>query len=395
MNILNTALLILSISAASTFAEPFSYQGQLQDEGAPANGTYDIVFQLFDAEVGGTQINASFVLNDTVVTEGNLTAEPDFGPGAFDGSPRYLALFVRDGDSVDSYTPLLPRTPITTTPQSQYATTAGSLMDPIWTKAPGIITYGDGNDKVLINRDQAIFPSQTFGVHHNTAGLRGMIISGPTGASPYYGYSENEQLNAYTYHDSTSNQWRLHKGGTALSVDTSKNLTVTNDLIAQGVVAQEVTATNFNYPQPKVNYLSVSGNGFVSGSQTPFFASVSQGGAFISSRLSGWLVAPVNLPHNATITQMTVYCAATATGMMDITMYSAAHGADTSSTVASVNTSGASGSALTLSTAAITNPQIDNLNNHYYIRIFSSAWPGDSTRWIKSVLIEYTTAQPD
>ena len=395
MNIMNTALLCLSFAATAALAEPFSYQGQLQDEGSPANGTYDIVFQLFDAEIGGSQINSSFVLNDAVVTDGNLNAEPDFGPGAFDGYPRYLAVFVRDGDSADSYTALLPRNPITTTPQSQYATTAGSVSNPTWTMAPGIITYGDGNDKVLINRTEPIFPSQVFGVHTTAPGLTGMIISGPTGASPYYGYSENNLLNAYTYHDSASNQWRLHKGGTALSVDTSKNLTVTNNVLSNQVIATKVIADDFEFTEPKTNYLSISGNGFRAGSLHNSYAAFTMDGAYINLRTSGWLVAPVNLPHNATITSMTAYAADTAAGDMSITLYANPHGADFSTINASVITAGTTGSNLALTTTAFSEPIVNNMANHYYIRVFSTVWPGDASRRIKSVLIEYTTDNAD
>ncbi|HSH05766.1 MAG TPA: hypothetical protein VLL52_24830, partial [Anaerolineae bacterium] len=34
----------------------FTYQGELNVMGAPANGTYDITFRLYDSVTGGTQI---------------------------------------------------------------------------------------------------------------------------------------------------------------------------------------------------------------------------------------------------------------------------------------------------------------------------------------------------
>ena len=390
MNILPAAILALALLTGLASAEPFSYQGQLQDQGLPANGSYDLVFQLFDTVAAGTQIGTNFVLNDAQIIDGNLQAEPDFGPNAFDGSPRYLAIFVRDGDSTNNYTPLTPRSKINPAPEAQYAQIAGTITNPIWTPTQGLITFGDGNDRVLINRSTPLFASQLFGVHNNAPGLVGMIISGPAGASPYYGYSENGLLNAYTYHDSATNQWRLFKGGTALSVNTSHDLTVSNNLIAKQAIADD-----FLYTTPKTHYLSLSGNGFVSGSLSPFYAAFNQGGAYINLRTSGWLVAPVNLPDDATITKMTVYCADTAAGEMSITLYNNDHGSDLSNSMASVTTSGASSSALTLVTDIIVDPTVVNSAKHYYLRVFSSAWPANNSRRIKSVLIKYTTTQPD
>ena len=50
-----------SLLASSAFAEPFTYQGQLNDAGEPANGEYDLVFRLFDAETDGTQLGVQVV----------------------------------------------------------------------------------------------------------------------------------------------------------------------------------------------------------------------------------------------------------------------------------------------------------------------------------------------
>jgi hypothetical protein len=391
MNTIRTATLTLGLLTSLALAEPFSYQGQLQDEGAPANGSYDLVLQLYDESGGaGTQIGDSFIINDLVITDGAIEAQPDFGPGAFDGSPRYLAVFVRDGDSEGSYTPLLPRTKINPTPEAQYARVAGTVMNPTWTDTNTGIMFGTGLDSVLINRTEPIFPSQRFGVHSTNPGLVGMIISGPAGASPYYGYAENELLYEYTYHDSASNEWRLNKNGTALSVNTSKDLTVANNLNAKQAIAED-----FLYPAPKTHHYSVSGNGFVSGSLSNFYAAFTTGGAYINFRTDGWLVAPVNLPDNAIITKMTAYCADTAVGLMNITLYGNDHGDNFSNIMASVTTSGLSGDSLMLVTDAITDPTVTNADKHYYLRVYSSAWPGDDSRRIKSVVIEYTTTQPD
>ncbi len=50
--------LLLLLSATATLAQStgFTYQGRLQDNGTPANGSYDLQFTLFDS--GGTQIGS-------------------------------------------------------------------------------------------------------------------------------------------------------------------------------------------------------------------------------------------------------------------------------------------------------------------------------------------------
>jgi hypothetical protein len=55
-----TLLLVVTFVAGATnkiFAQStaFTYQGRLQDGGAPANGSYDFQFTLWDALSGGTQ----------------------------------------------------------------------------------------------------------------------------------------------------------------------------------------------------------------------------------------------------------------------------------------------------------------------------------------------------
>ncbi len=46
----------LNLSTSTTFAQgttAFTYQGQLRDGGTNANGTYTIIFKLYDAASGG------------------------------------------------------------------------------------------------------------------------------------------------------------------------------------------------------------------------------------------------------------------------------------------------------------------------------------------------------
>jgi hypothetical protein len=48
-------MLLFASDTALAQNSTFTYQGRLTDGGAPANGTYELEFKLFDAASGGTQ----------------------------------------------------------------------------------------------------------------------------------------------------------------------------------------------------------------------------------------------------------------------------------------------------------------------------------------------------
>ena len=93
-----------------------TYQGSLSDGNAPANGTYDFRFRLFNAATNGDQIGPIVTVNDLSVVNGLFTTNLDFGPNAFNGQARWLEIYVRDGNSSGNYTRLSPRQAIKATP---------------------------------------------------------------------------------------------------------------------------------------------------------------------------------------------------------------------------------------------------------------------------------------
>jgi hypothetical protein len=108
----------------------FTYQGRLQDGGAPANGSYDLQFSLFDASTGGSKTSQTLIGQAIAVTNGIFSVPLDFGSSAFPGASRWLEIGVRPGASTGSFTTLSPRQPITSTPyaiQSLNATNALQL----------------------------------------------------------------------------------------------------------------------------------------------------------------------------------------------------------------------------------------------------------------------------
>ncbi|MFC4820748.1 hypothetical protein [Dokdonella ginsengisoli] len=137
-------LLAWALPLAAIAAEPqlpdFTYQGQLQRNGAPANGAFDLSFALFDAASGGNQVGAAIDEADYPVEDGLFTISLAF-PGAFNGTQLWLQV------SVDGI-PMLPRQPVATTPVAQYTLSgaigpaggdlSGSFPNPAI--APGAVT---------------------------------------------------------------------------------------------------------------------------------------------------------------------------------------------------------------------------------------------------------------
>jgi hypothetical protein len=99
----------------------FTYQGHLVDDGAPAEGSYDFRFVLYDASSGGSQVGSTVTRDNVTVAESKFTVQLDFGVAAFGGQARYLQAAVRPGASTGGYTALNPRQALTPVPYALYA----------------------------------------------------------------------------------------------------------------------------------------------------------------------------------------------------------------------------------------------------------------------------------
>ncbi|GAB4167684.1 MAG: hypothetical protein Kow0020_00730 [Wenzhouxiangellaceae bacterium] len=99
-----------------------TYQGQLRNNGTPFTGMVNLEFRLYDALVGGNQIGSSINLFNWPVEDGLFQAEIDFGAAAFDGSDRWLEVWINGA-------PLTPRQQVTSAPYAIRAasTAAGAV----------------------------------------------------------------------------------------------------------------------------------------------------------------------------------------------------------------------------------------------------------------------------
>lgn len=117
---------LLAMTALATAQGEFTYQGRLEDGSFPANGSYDLRFQLFNASAGGSQVGATTCADNVTIVDGLFTVELDFGVAAFDGNARWLQIGVRVDSTPGNcgggtYTTLSPRQPLTSVPYAMYA----------------------------------------------------------------------------------------------------------------------------------------------------------------------------------------------------------------------------------------------------------------------------------
>lgn len=114
-------VLLSSASAAAPLGTTITYQGQLQQDGDMASGSYDFQLCLFDSPASPTGGLCVPDFADVPVTRGVFALDLDFGPATFSGQQRYLEIRVRDGASTGDYAVLTPRQPLRAAPEALHA----------------------------------------------------------------------------------------------------------------------------------------------------------------------------------------------------------------------------------------------------------------------------------
>ena len=118
--------LATTVSAQNT---AFTFQGKLNENGAAANGQFDLEFKLYDQPAGGVFLGTA-AREDVSVTEGIFTVMLDYGADVFyAGSGRYLEIGVRAGASSGTFTTINPRQELTASPYSIQAVRAEKSGD--------------------------------------------------------------------------------------------------------------------------------------------------------------------------------------------------------------------------------------------------------------------------
>jgi len=117
--------LFTGVDAASAQGTAFTYQGQLQDQGSVANGTYDLKLRLYDAITGGSLTGGPITNAAIAVSNGLFTTAFEFS-NVFDGASLWLDIGARTNGAT-IFTFLSPRQQLTPVPYAIFASTSSNL----------------------------------------------------------------------------------------------------------------------------------------------------------------------------------------------------------------------------------------------------------------------------
>lgn len=148
------AVALTTLAAASaalgggSVATTFTYQGQLKEEGRPANSDFDFEFRLFAAATGGTQIGESIYVEYVKVIDGLFSVDLQFNsPDAFIGESRWLEIAVKQSAAQGDPRTLSPRQSLTAVPFATYALGGPGGTGQYWSLTP------DGGDLYFAGGD--------------------------------------------------------------------------------------------------------------------------------------------------------------------------------------------------------------------------------------------------
>lgn len=114
---------VTPIGFAAPLGSAFTFQGELQDAGLTADGSYDFEFEPFDAATGGNSLSLS--ANQTLtLQDGIFSTLLDFGDTPFTGEAVWLEVRVRQS-GIGSFIVLSPRQQITSAPYALHAQFVG------------------------------------------------------------------------------------------------------------------------------------------------------------------------------------------------------------------------------------------------------------------------------
>lgn len=153
-------LLIWPDAWAAPQGSGFMFQGQIKQNGIPANGACDFQFGLWNdalANAPANQLGVTQAVNNVSLNNGlvsvELNAAGQFGASAFNGDARWLGISLRCPAGGGSYTALTPRTKISSAPYALMALNAPSASG-VWSLSGSNAYYTGGNVGIGTNSPQ-------------------------------------------------------------------------------------------------------------------------------------------------------------------------------------------------------------------------------------------------
>lgn len=164
-------LVILGTLSVCAQGTAFTYQGSLHNNGATANGIYDMTFTLFGSSSGGSAVASPITNTPTAVSNGLFTVTLDFGSAPFGGSLRWLEIAVRTNGS-GTFTTVAPRQQLTPTPYAIFATTASNLSGTVSSSQ----VAGTYSNPVTFNNGANTFDGSFYGQFFGSTFIGGSFV---------------------------------------------------------------------------------------------------------------------------------------------------------------------------------------------------------------------------
>src|SRR5690349_15193747 len=127
-HVLSLSLLLLAANLALAQSTAFTYNGRLNNNGAPVSGVYDMRFTLHSLPAGGNVVGGPLPVGMVDVVNSLFTARIEFIENVFSGPARWLEVEVRPAGAA-AYKTLTPRQEVTSSPYAIRAQTAGGVAD--------------------------------------------------------------------------------------------------------------------------------------------------------------------------------------------------------------------------------------------------------------------------
>jgi hypothetical protein len=277
------ALLALStlnpqLSTVLAQGTAFTYQGRLNDGGAPAHGTYDLRFKLYADAFGNIQAGGTLLTNGIPLTNGLFTVAIDFGAGIFNGSNYWLEVAVRT-NGAGPYAALVPLQAVNPVPYAIFATTASNLSGTISSANlsgtySGPVTLDNGG-----NSFNGSFTGNGAGVANVSAAALGGLgaanfwqTGGNAGTSPgvnFAGTTDNQPLElrvngqrAMRFEPTTNNLPNLIGGISNAAQAGATGATIgggVNNLIGTNVTLSVIGGGGANTVRPLASWATIAG----------------------------------------------------------------------------------------------------------------------------------------
>ncbi len=381
--------------AGEVFAQPFTYQGRLEDANLPVNGSYDFELVVFPLAVGGAPVGVTTTVLNQPITGGTFTVQVDPGAGVFNGAERWLEVRARAAGG-GAYTTLTPRQPITPAPYAMRA-----LREWLVPSGPATLAVDSTQQRLFLNRVSPVTPSEYFGFTTPTgAGSYGgmYVNTQASNGRPFYGYAGAGSGLAWTYFEGTASQWRVNVAGfDRVSVGSDGNVGIGTTAPAHRLdVAGTARAENFRYTSAQTRYLSLPPSAFRprQDSASAIVESAAGETYYVAAIGTGNFTAPLNLPDGARITAVRAWVVDnSAAGNLAVNLMRRGYGAPGYSTIASGDTIGAIAGVQEVDCLTIEHT-VNNETDTYIISVFSSNWDGILTS-IRGVRVTYTVPAPD